>query len=101
MNTRRVMTEAEKNGALYIQKLVDDLKAAKLRIKALENEISETKAKQTELEQISIPDYMTEHYKANSVTLLSGDIVTVKPFYYARLPEDPTKFFDWLAHNGH
>ena len=95
------MTSEQRNGAAqYIQRLVDDLKSAQLRIKELENEIEQQKAKKTELEQVTIPDYMTE-VNIRAIKLFSGSEVTVKPFYYARVPKNPDEFFDWLRSNNH
>jgi hypothetical protein len=92
-----------KQSAQHIQKLVNELKEAQAKIKDLEAQLSATKAARTELETITIPDYMFE-LKISQISLMSGDAVSVKPFYYARLPETPSErdtFFDWLNANGH
>lgn len=82
----------------YIGKLVEEVKTSKATVLAKEEEIKELKARIKELEENVIPDVMTEA-GAQQITLMSSEVVIVKPFYYARLPEDPTSFFEWLRKN--
>src|SRR6266436_2595648 len=87
------------NSVQIIEKLVKELKDRVAKIEELENEIKLLKEKKKELEENIIPDTMSE-LGAHSITLKSHEIVTVKPFYYARLPQEPENFFKWLRANG-
>jgi len=96
------MTNEERNGFVKeIEKQVGLLRSINIRIKELEDEISQSKAVKREYEEQVIPDIMLEN-GVTSVRLASGDSVEVKPFYYARIPKDnPDAFFAWLDANGH
>jgi|ERR1035437_6838093 hypothetical protein len=86
--------------AKAIGKLVDGLKERKKRIEELEEEIKGLKGEVKEFEEVLIPDAMTELIGGTQITLLSGEIVKVDPFYYARLPKEPEPFFKWLRANN-
>lgn len=83
----------------YIQKLVADLKEAQRKIEELEDDIKVLKANKKEIEEVIIPEVMVE-LGVSSVQLLTKEVVTVKPYYFARLPEDTVPFFDWLRKNN-
>lgn len=94
------MTQNPTNGiAKHIQELVTELKNKALRIEELENEVKLLKAGKKDLEEITIPDAMLEH-GVQQLTLMTGDIVTVKPFYYARLFKETIPFLTWMRQNG-
>lgn len=97
------MTQTDHNGAsAQIQKLVDEVRSADTEIEALETKLSELKAQKRTLQEITIPDVMTEH-GMSAITLFSGIRVELKPFYYARLPKETSRleqFFAWLRDNG-
>lgn len=86
------------NSVKEIEVLVEQLKSKQKRIEELEYEVKSIKQQKKELEEVTIPETMSE-LGVQSVTLLSHEVVTIKPFYYARLPENPEPFFKWLRDN--
>lgn len=95
------MTLAPRNGEAvkYIQSLVNMLKEADLEIESLKNKLKHVQGQKKDLEENIIPDAMTE-IGVQQIQLLTNEIVTVKPFYFARLPSEPEPFFHWLRDNG-
>ena len=95
------MTSDIRNGSQVkaVQDLVVQLKSKQKRIEELEEEVKALKAQKKELEEVAIPDTMSE-IGVQSLTLMTSEIVTVKPFYYARLPQEPEPFLNWLRDHG-
>ena len=83
----------------WVGKLVNELKEKNKKISDLEEEVKQLKEAKKQLEEGTIPDAMLE-IGVNSLTLMTREVVTVKPFYYARVPKEPEQFFTWLRANG-
>jgi hypothetical protein len=82
-----------------IEDLVIQLKSKVSRIDELEKELKDIKKQKKNLEETVLPDTMSE-LGVTSVTLRSSEVITVKPFFYARLPEQTDGFFSWLRESG-
>lgn len=92
------MSPNEVESVKFIGKLIQELKGKQKKMAELEEETKLLKAQIKELQELTIPDVMSE-LGMQQVTLMTNEIVIIKPFYYARLPEDPSKFFTWLRDN--
>lgn len=85
--------------------LTKEVKARDREIEDKEQQIADLKAEVKKLREEIIPEVMDEAGQSR-VTLLNGTEIEVKPFYFARAPQNeegysPLPFYDWCDEHGH